>query len=120
MKMERSSILAASVSFATSAKATVALSEKEFNNEHVLPNWLLRRYGLHERVITLPNDTTFRYDRYTIPCCADCNGLMGREVEQPIRALIEQGSQAVYEHVQRGGALRIFVWLALIILADSS
>ena len=41
---------------------------------------------------------------------------MGREVEEPIRALVAQGSQAVYEHVQNGGALRIFVWLALIFL----
>jgi hypothetical protein len=41
---------------------------------------------------------------------------MGREVEEPIRALVEQGSQAVYEHVQREGPLRVFVWLALIFL----
>lgn len=41
---------------------------------------------------------------------------MGREVEEPIRALVEQGSQAVYEHVQREGPLRVFAWLALIFL----
>jgi hypothetical protein len=91
-------------------------TEKAFNNEHALPNWLLRRYGLHKRAITLPNDTTFRYDQYTVPCCAECNSLMGREVEEPIRALVEQGSQAVYEHVQREGPLRVFAWLALIFL----
>jgi hypothetical protein len=91
-------------------------ADKPFNDEHVLPNWLLRRYGLHRRAITLSNDTTFRYDQYTIPCCSECNALMGREVEAPIRALIEQGSQTIVEHVQREGPLRFFVWLALIFL----
>jgi hypothetical protein len=40
--------------------------------------------------------------------------LMGHEIEAPIRALIEQGSQAIVDHVQREGPLRFFVWLALI------
>src|ERR1700723_3777613 len=71
-------------------------TDKPFNNEHVLPNWLLRRYELHRSSITLPNDTLFRYDQYTIPCCADCNALMGREVEEPIRQLLEQGAEALY------------------------
>jgi hypothetical protein len=26
-----------------------------FNDEHVIPNWLLRRYNLFARAITLPN-----------------------------------------------------------------
>lgn len=91
-------------------------AEKPFNNEHVLPNWVLRRYGLHTRTITLPNETTFRYDQYTIPCCIDCNSLLGRNVEEPIRKLIEQGPVALREYVRSGGALHIFVWLALIFL----
>jgi hypothetical protein len=94
----------------------VAPAEKPFNNEHVLPNWILRRYGLHTRTITLPNETTFRYDQYTIPCCIDCNSLLGHHVEEPIRKLIEQGPDALHEHVRSGGALHIFVWLALIFL----
>jgi hypothetical protein len=98
--------------FVCGAKPT----EKTFNNEHVLPNWLLSRCGLHGRSITLPNETSFRYDQYTIPCCADCNALMGREIEEPIRDLVGQGSRAIYAHVQRDGPLRLFVWLALLFL----
>ena len=26
-----------------------------FNDEHILPDWILRRYALHSRLITLPN-----------------------------------------------------------------
>jgi len=50
--------------------------EKPFNNEHILPEWLLRRYDLFSRTISLPSDRTVRYDRYTVPCCVDCNSLM--------------------------------------------
>lgn len=38
-----------------------------FNDEHVLPDWILRRYGLHNRVIILPNYTRFRYGQFKIP-----------------------------------------------------
>ena len=34
--------------------------EKQFDDEHVFPEWLLRRYNLFARTITLPNgETTF-------------------------------------------------------------
>jgi hypothetical protein len=41
----------------------------EFNDEHVLPNWILKRYGLHNKYINLPNDAGHRYGNYKIPCC---------------------------------------------------
>ena len=88
--------------------------ENAFNDEHVLPNWILRRYNLHERAITLSNDTTFRYDRYTVPCCADCNKTMGKQIEEPIRKLVEQGSEAIRDYIRSEGSLLFFVWLALI------
>ena len=31
-----------------------------FNNEHILPDWILKRYRLHSRLITLPNGTSFK------------------------------------------------------------
>jgi hypothetical protein len=62
-----------------------------FNNEHVIPEWLLRRYDLFARTLILPNGTTVRYDRYTVPCCTPCNTLMGRVIEQPMREIIDAG-----------------------------
>lgn len=38
-----------------------------FNDEHVIPDWILRRYGLHNRVITLPNQTQFKYGHFKMP-----------------------------------------------------
>ena len=47
---------------------------KIFNDEHVFPDWLLRKFSLFDRTITLPNGRTLRYDRNKIPCCQDANG----------------------------------------------
>jgi hypothetical protein len=91
--------------------------DKPFNNEHILPEWLLRRYDLFLRTITLPNDRTVRYDRYTVPCCVDCNTLMGRVIEEPISQVVQAGTEAVINYIQSGdGALKIFIWMGLIFL----
>ncbi len=92
-------------------------SKTEFNNEHILPKWILKRYKLFSRIITLPNETSFRYDKYTVPCCQQCNSLMGEKIEQPIRELINQGFNTVAEHIQQNnGYWLFFVWLNLIFL----
>ena len=70
-------------SWTTSAWVIAALfvvrspDQNLFNNEHILPEWLLRRYDIFPRTIKLPNEVLVRYDRYTIPCCVECNDLMG-------------------------------------------
>jgi hypothetical protein len=87
-----------------------------FNNEHVIPQWLLRRHALHGRRITLPNDTSLRYDQYTVPCCVQCNSLLSSKLETSISALTAGGHDAVVEHVERVGSWPLFVWLALLFL----
>jgi hypothetical protein len=90
----------------------------EFNNEHVLPEWILRKYGLFSRSLELPNGTTIRYDQYMVPCCCECNTFMGKTFEEPLSALLTQGHQAVSECLKTNpaGSWLIFVWLALIYL----
>lgn len=90
--------------------------EKPFNNEHILPEWLLRRYDLFDQTIGLPNGVKVRYGQYTVPCCADCNALLGRTIEQPISELTRGGSDAIREFIVRGEALKLIVWLGLIFL----
>lgn len=89
---------------------------KAFNNEHVIPRWVLQRYDLFDRVITLPNGASCRYGQYTVPCCAECNSHMGREIEIPISALTAQGLNVVAEEINRGSSLILFVWLGPIFL----
>jgi hypothetical protein len=92
----------------------VSPKNHEFNNEHVLPHWLIKEYQLFNRTITLPNGTTFRYDRYTIPCCRECNSLMGKEIENPIRTLFSGGIDAVAKHLSSQGPKLLFTWLSLL------
>lgn len=88
-----------------------------FNDEHVIPDWVLRKAGLYERQITLPNGTLYRYRNYKVPCCVPCNSLMGTTFELPLSKLFERGYDAVAEHLRtREGITQLFIWLAFIYL----
>lgn len=89
---------------------------RPFTDEHILPEWLLRHFDLFSRTIALPNEGTVRYDRYTVPCCTDCNSLMGEMVEQPISDIIKEGRNTLNKFIKDGNALNIYVWLGLIYL----
>lgn len=89
-------------------------SSKEFNDEHILPNWILSRFHLKSTSVGLPNKTSIKYDRYTIPCCKDCNEAMGERFERPICALVNKGYEAVMEYVKANGPWLLFQWLSLI------
>jgi hypothetical protein len=94
-----------------------APGSKEFNDEHVVPRWLLRRHALFDDTITLPNGSTIRYGQYTLSCCSDCNSALGHEVEEPVSQLISGGYGDVVERLgtDTGRAL-LFRWMALVYL----
>jgi hypothetical protein len=87
-----------------------------FNDEHVIPNWILRKYELHNSRITLPGGTTVPYSRYTVPCCTACNTAMGETFERPLSELFSRGYAAVTQHLQESGPWLLFSWLSLIFL----
>lgn len=87
---------------------------KEFDDEHVIPQWILRKYNMYGEMFTLPNGTTIRYDKYTIPCCVTCNRKLGKELEVPVSKLLSGGYQSYLEHAQDVGEWRLFVWLCLL------
>ncbi len=87
-----------------------------FNDEHILPDWILRRFNLHSRFITLPNLSSFLYGQYTIPCCEKCNSTLGKVIESPISKLVADGFEAVAEHLRSNGPWLFFTWFALIFL----
>jgi hypothetical protein len=90
--------------------------EKKFNDEHVVPEWLLRRFRLFDRTIILPNGNPVRYGSYTVPCCEDCNSLLGKVVETTISEIVRGGAQAINDFAAQGSLLKLFVWLGLIFL----
>jgi len=87
-----------------------------FNLEHVLPDWLLRQFGLHSGSATLSNQTKFAYSRYKVPCCSSCNSLLGEKLENPVSKLVAQGRDAVMDDIDSNGPDLYFIWLALIFL----
>lgn len=90
--------------------------EKTFNDEHILPRWLLKKYDLFQKTITLPNETTVRYGTYTVSCCKDCNSLMGREIETPISEVVQGGPDAINDFIASGHLLKVIIWMGLIFL----
>lgn len=86
------------------------------NDEHIIPEWVLRKFSLFDRTITLPNGTTIKYSRYKVPCCQDCNSLMGWQIEERISKVVNAGPEAVQNHIAGSNGLEFFVWLALIFL----
>lgn len=62
----------------------------EFNDEHIIPNWVLKEFDLHSKFITLPNGAKIKYGGYTIPCCVDCNSDLSENYEKPISKLLKK------------------------------
>ena len=89
--------------------------EKPFNNEHVFPEWLLRRLDLFDKSITLLNKATVRYDRFTVPCCSECNTLMGDEVETPVSQAFGAGLDGLVG-LLKDHPLAVAVWMRLIFI----
>lgn len=91
---------------------------KEFNDEHIVPNWVLKKFNLHREFITLPNKTKFRYDQYTVPCCRDCNTDLGRTYEVPLSELLSKSYEEISAEIAKNNALvhLLFKWVSLIYL----
>lgn len=87
-----------------------------FNDEHIVPDWVLRAFDLHKKTVTLPNGNRTVYGNYKIPCCADCNTEMGRRIEEPMSAMVRAGGDALQDHMVREGSLIPFTWMALVFL----
>lgn len=87
----------------------------EFNDEHVIPRWILKRYELFGQTITLPNEKNFTYGRYTIPCCIDCNSLLGINLEKKISEGFEGNLESSTIFFNENKKL-IFVWICLLYL----
>jgi len=93
-----------------------APSTTQFNDEHVLPDWMLRRHRLYDRVIKIPNQTEFRYSQFKIPCCMQCNSLLGKTLEEPIREMFSKGYESFWQQLNQNGPWLLFTWMSLIFL----
>lgn len=91
---------------------------KEFNDEHIIPDWILRKYNLHKEFITLPNGTKFKYGQYKVPCCKDCNTALGIIYEEPLSNLLSKTYSEIVVEINKNPKIihLLFKWLSLIFL----
>ncbi len=91
-----------------------AVGSKAFNDEHIIPRWVLRRFDLFSKSITLPTGERRTYDQYKVPCCKDCNSMLGERIEEPASKLLAGGYDEVIERLRTQGQEILFTWLALL------
>lgn len=84
-----------------------------FNNEHVIPDWLLRYAGISNMSITLPNGHLVRYSSYKVRSCAQCNTFLSASVEGPISKAIKGGFKCFSNFAEEQQKL-LFQWLCLL------
>ena len=88
--------------------------QRPFDQEHILPDWLLRRFGLHARTVRLPNQTAIKYGGYKVPMCVECNRSMGRQMESHVRQMLSEGYDHLAKRLQSEGPSVLFAWLAFL------
>lgn len=88
--------------------------DKLFNDEHVVPRWILRRYRLFDKEMTLPTGERRHYRGYRVPCCEDCNSLLGEELEKPISQILVGDCADVLQRLDESHRRLIFTWVSLL------
>lgn len=89
---------------------------KEFNDEHIIPDWIIRKFNLHDKRITLPNLSKIQYSKYKVPCCKDCNSELGRHFEEPMSELLSKSYEEISIELNNSIEKRdlLFRWLCLV------
>ncbi len=93
-------------------------SKKTFNNEHILPKWILKKFKLFDKKIILPNKSSITYGHYVIPCCLECNRFMSKFYEKPISNFLKLPYEEIIEEINSKIEIKIklFHWIALIFM----
>lgn len=86
------------------------LDDTNRTDEHVFPQWLLRRCELWHQKLTLLNGTKIPYAQVKIPCCFTCNNIH----LSPIEARVGQAFRSGPDAVRRLDSTDLFVWLSKI------
>jgi hypothetical protein len=64
-------------------------------DEDVVPKWLMRMFSLGGASAVMPNGQLRGYGQRKVPCCFECNQRMSTHLEQPVRAAVAAGGDAV-------------------------
>lgn len=90
-------------------------SDKLFNDEHVIPKWLLRHCGLFNQNIILPNKVKLRYDKYVLPCCKDCNSFYGEKLEEKVRPILTAPYAEIKPLLNEENVKLLYIWFTFVV-----
>lgn len=88
--------------------------EKEFNDEHIIPKWLLKYAKLFDLEISLPNTHTVKYGNYTLPCCRECNTLYGENLEEKVSKLLTLNYTDFKDALTDDNKKTLYIWLSFV------
>ena len=92
--------------------------DKEFNDEHIIPQWLLRRFGLFNEKMRLPNSQLTKYSSQTLPCCVECNSDLANVYETPLSNILKPKYKDFIANVTQEDGKLIFKWLSLVFIKN--
>lgn len=92
--------------------------DKKFNDEHIIPKWLLRRFNLFNEKIRLPNNELVKYSSRTLPCCVECNNDLAKVYETPLGNILKPEYRDFMASVTQDDEKLIFKWLSLIFIKN--
>lgn len=94
----------------------VSADSKEFNDEHVIPNWILRHFGTPESFMILPNGRTIKNSQYKVPCCRECNSDLGEIIEHFASNFLRRPYKEIRRELEKNNRLyfRLLQWMYLL------
>jgi len=93
-----------------------APGSKRFNDEHVIPNWILKHYATPDAFTILPNQARLKYTEYKVPCCQECNTQLGEKIENPISKFLRRSYDEISKDLEKNDRLffKLFHWVCLL------
>lgn len=86
------------------------LGSRNRSDEHVIPQWVQKRFRLRDARLNLLNGTSIPYRQLTIPCCVRCNTVHLSSLEKDVKRAVFSGASAVQALPDR----TLFIWLGKI------
>lgn len=89
---------------------------KPFNDEHVIPKWILTHFGTQDSFTILPNKARIKYSQYKVPCCQECNSELGKKIEAPISTFLRRSYDEICDDLEKNDRLylKLFHWMCLL------
>lgn len=92
------------------------LNQDNSNHEHIIPNWIIKKFKLQDKTISLTNNKEILYPKYKIQCCRWCNSELWDIYEKPLQKLFNKEYKDFIKELTPKNIFLIFRRLSLIFI----